>query len=111
MSYQQMPVFKQDLVERGSTSKVWYFFWKSLWSGTPPGPESKITIGSSPFTFQAPSRGFVIVQGGTVSTVQFNRSGQNWTYGMTAGPFPVSQSDLLTVTYTVIPSNMVFVPQ
>ncbi len=105
-----LPNFNQPIVEKGVTSRAWYQFLQQLWKGTPPAAESSVTVGASPFTFTASQRGFVIVQGGTVSLVQFSRSTTNYTTGQTSGCFPVSAGDSLIVTYSVSP-NMTFVPQ
>lgn len=91
-------------------NKVWYFFLSGLWSGQPPGAEVPATVGSSPYTFSAKQKGFLIVQGGTVSLVQFNRGTTNYTTGQTQGCFPLSQGDSLIITYSVAPS-VTFVPQ
>lgn len=59
--------------------------------------------------FTAPSKGYVILNGGSVSAVQFTRSVTTLT-GQTAGIFPLNQGDVLTVTYASLPT-MTFVPQ
>lgn len=109
MSYQSCPTYEQALVIKGQTSSVWYRFFQAVYKGTPPSSESALTVGASPFAFTAPSRGFIMLSGGTVSAVQFTRA-QTTLTGQTSGIFPISQGDTLTVTYSGLPS-MVFVPQ
>lgn len=108
MAY-QIPAYEVPLTSKGQTQSSWYRFFLNLLQGPPPSNESTITVGGSPFKYTAPSRGFVILRGGTVSAVQFTRSLTTLT-GLTAGLFPLSQGDVLTVTYSGLPA-MVFVPQ
>lgn len=70
-----------------------------------------ITIGASPFTYTATSPGFVIIVGGTISSITFSRDGINFfALGVTPGPFPVMKNDKLVVTYTVAPTSMTLFP-
>jgi hypothetical protein len=110
-TFQSLPTYEQPLTQGKNTSSVWYRFWQALYQGRPPGAESVITPGTSPFTYQASQRGFIILQGGTVSLVQFSRGGvTNYTTGQTSGCFSLSAGDSLIVTYSATP-NMTFVPQ
>jgi hypothetical protein len=108
-AYLTLPTFEQPLTVKGQTSSVWYRALQGLFSGQPSASESIITPMGSPFAFTAPSGGFIILHGGTVSAVQFTRANTTLT-GQTSGIFPLSQGDILTVTYSALPS-MVFVPQ
>lgn len=108
MSY-VVPQYEQPFVVKGQTSTPWYRFMQNLWIGVPPSNETTVTVGGSPFSYTSPSRGYVILRGGTVSSVQFTRSVTTLT-GQTSGIFPLNQGDVLTVTYTGLP-NMTFVPQ
>lgn len=109
--YNAIPQNTQAFLEKGVMARVWYFFLQGLWKGTPPSAESAIAAGVSPYTYTSASRGFLIVQGGTVSLVQFSRDGiTNYTTGQTAGCFPLSQGDSLVVTYSVAPT-LTWVPQ
>jgi hypothetical protein len=106
-----LPVFEISLIEGKTTNKVWYFFFKSLLNGNPPAVEFAVTPTGSPFTFVAPQRGFLIVNGGTISLIQFSRSGTtNYTTGQTAGCFPLSAGDSLIIRYSADP-QLTFVPQ
>jgi hypothetical protein len=67
-----------------------------------------LTPAASPWAYQAPAKGFVIIRGGTVTGVQFGRA-QTTLTGQTQGIFPLSQGDTLTITYSVVP-NVVWVP-
>lgn len=109
--YNAIPTNTAPFLEKGIISRVWYFFLSSLWKGTPPSSESGVKVGVSPFGYIAPQRGFAIVQGGSVSLVQFSRDGMtNYTTGQTSGCFPLSQGDELLVTYSIAPT-ITWVPQ
>lgn len=108
MSY-DVPNYEIPLNPKGQTHSAWYRFFQASYQGQAPSNESPVTLGASPFPYTAPSRGFVILSGGSVSAVQFTRSVTTLT-GQTAGIFPLSQGDVLTVTYASLP-NMTFVPQ
>lgn len=106
-----LPTFDQPLSEKGVTSKVWYAFLSGLYRGIPPAAESAVTVGTSPFIYKAPQKGFAIVQGGTLSMVSYTRNGStNYNTGATQGCFPLSAGDSLIVTFSVAPT-ITFVPQ
>ncbi len=109
--YLTLPNYRQSLIDKTQTSSPWYKYFSALFVGKPPGAESTVTIGTSPYTYTATQRGFLIVQGGTVSLVQWSRGGvTNHTTGVTQGCFPLSQGDSLIITYTGAP-NLTFAPQ
>jgi len=110
-TYSNLPTYDQKLTAGDNTSKVWYFFFKALHDGQPTGAEFAVTLTGSPFSFLAPSKGFVIVQGGTVTIIQFSRNGTtNYNVGITQGIVPVSANDRVLIYYTATP-NFTFVPQ
>lgn len=70
-----------------------------------------ITIGASPFAFTLPSKGEVLVAGGTVTGITITRGGSGpLATGVLAGVFPGSKGDIVTVTYTAVPTSMDFIP-
>lgn len=106
-----LPTYKEELSNKGVTSRTWYKFWGDVWKGEHPASIASVTPTASPFTYQAPWRGFMIVQSGTVSLIQFSRDGTtNVNTGVTSGCIPLSFGDLIIVTYSVAPT-MTFVPQ
>lgn len=108
--FNSLPNFNVPLDIKGITSKDWYFFWANLFNGLPPGNETALTVGASPYTYTAGVRGSLLVSGGTVSAIAFSRDGSTfYSTGQTAGMFPLSARDRLRVTYTVTPT-MVFIP-
>jgi len=109
LQYRALPTYTQPIDEKGNMSTAWRRWFGATDNGTPPADESSITVGASPFAFQATQKGFVIVTGGTVSRIQFTRTSLHST-GQTSGVFPVSLADIITVTWSVKPT-MTFVPQ
>jgi len=70
-------------------------------------PPFSIAVGASPFSYQNSLTGAldVIVQGGTVSLIEFSRNGSSWySLGVTQGMFHLSPSDYLRVTYSSAPT-------
>jgi hypothetical protein len=70
-----------------------------------------IVVGSSPFTYVNGSlrQVGVIVQGGSVSMIQFLRGGTSTNTGATGGMFLLNNADSLVVTWSGLP-NMFLVP-
>lgn len=108
--YNTLPNFPVPLQAGSVTSKEWYFYWAGLFKGLPPGNVVPITLTGSPYTFSAPSKGFVLISGGTVSQVEFSRDGVTYyATGQTSGQFTLSAQDYIRITYTVAPTST-FVP-
>lgn len=63
-----------------------------------------ITPGPSPFAYQAPFRGFVNVEGGTVSDVSWSRDGGVTYISISGGLTPVFTGDLVQITYSAAPT-------
>lgn len=106
-NFRQIPTYETALGGK-QTTRSWFRWFQDQHNGLPKGAEMTVAAGGSPFTFTAPSGGYIILRGGTVSAVSVTRTVTTLT-GQTAGIFPLSQGDQLTVTYTGLPV-MVFVP-
>lgn len=108
--FNSLPNYPVPLITGGRTESAWYRFWAGLFNGLAPAAEVPVTLGASPYVYSAPVKGFVIVSGGTVSAVEFSRDGVTfYSYGVTAGPFPLNAADRIRITYTVAPT-VTFVP-
>lgn len=108
--FNSIPTYQTPLVNGRVTQSSWYRFWQGIFTGAAPGAESPVTPGASPYTYTAPFRGFLIVQGGTVSLIEFSRGGTTYrNVGVTAGAIPANSQDLIRITYTVAPT-LTFVP-
>lgn len=107
-----LPNFNQQISDsKGITTRAWYQFLQQLWKGAPPSSEVAVPVYASPFTYSAAQRGFLIVNGGTVSMVQWSRDGKtNYVTGQTQGCFPLSSGDALVIVFSATPT-LVFVPQ
>lgn len=107
----RMPDVNQPLTVSGVIASGWFRFWQGLWSGAPTGYLSAVTPSGSPFTYTAPFGGTLIVDGGSVSGIQYSRDGETfYTTGQTQGMLPVSQGDQLVLTYSGAPT-VTFVPR
>jgi hypothetical protein len=109
LSYQTAPTYETPLTIKGQIHTSWYRFFQGVFKGTPPSSESVLVLGASPFAYQAPAKGFLIVRGGSVSAVQFTRAVTTLT-GQTQGVFPLAQGDTLTITYTGGGPTLTWVP-
>lgn len=87
--------------DKGTISRDWWRFFNALASA--PQPEIGVTLGASPTTYTASVNGMLLIVGGTVSVVQLQRV-NTYTTGLTAGLFPLSIGDKLSLTYTVAPT-------
>jgi hypothetical protein len=108
MGFRQLPDYDVALSKGAQTTRSWWRWFQDQNNGLPKGAEITVAVGGSPFTFTAPSAGYIIIRGGTVSAVQLTRTVTTLT-GQTSGFFPLSQGDQLTVTYSALPV-LVFVP-
>lgn len=109
--FNRAPTYNEPLATKGATTRDWYSFFAGLLSGQATGLPSPVTAGTSPYTYKAAQGGTLIVQGGTVSMVSFSRDGvTNFNTGQTQGMFPLSQGDVLIITYSGTP-NFTFVPR
>ncbi len=106
----KVPNFAIPLSNNGVTQKDWYFFWDGLFRGLAPANVAPVTATASPMTYTAPVKGNLIVQGGTVSLVEFSRDGvTQYDTAQTQGMFPLNAADQLTITYAVAPT-LTFIP-
>lgn len=95
---------------QGGTSSQYYHLTQAQYNSITyrsTAAPAAIVVGGSPFTYHNTNTYDldVIVQGGTVSLVEFSRD--NTTYynvGFTSGIVRLSPSDYLRVTYTVTPT-------
>lgn len=115
MSAPQLPASGQPVVELAANKTLafsvpWYRFFDALLSLVVPSgvAAAAITVAASPFSYTATSSGTVLVSGGTVSAIDLGRNGAFTNVGVIAGAVPVSDGDVVRVTYTVAPT-MTFV--
>ena len=83
-------------------TRVWYLFFQQL-SGNTPKTIQAVTLTASPSSQMVPSDGKIVVQGGTVSLIEIGRGGTFIITGVTNGVIPVSEADVVRITYTVAP--------
>ena len=106
--YAGIPKPDQPLTRKGDypTTPWWRFF---LMISSKPVPESAITIGASPTAFTAPAKCNVLVLGASVSSLVAKRL-NSYTLSYTQGYVPMSQGDVLTVTYSGGTPTMTYFP-
>lgn len=107
------PTYTQPLMVGQNLSASWYRWISDTETGAPPALETVVTVGASPFAYQAPQKGIVIVtaaSGATITLITYTRTtGVAYSTGQLAGTFPVSLADVITVTYTGDPTKISFV--
>lgn len=108
-AYRTVPTYGEPLIKEGNTSSAYYRWMQGTENGIPPANETVVSPVASPYLYQAPRRGFVIISAGTVTKISFSRSGTFYNTGQTAGSFPVNQGDQLQIIYSSVPV-VVFIP-
>lgn len=107
------PNWSSPLVDpsTGIVSTTWMRFFASLFGGSPAAiTPADLSNAASPFSYTASAQGFLVVQGGTVSQITLTRARvANLDMGVIAGPIPMDNGDVVTITYTVAP-NVTFIP-
>ena len=105
-----LPNYPVPLARGQVTESAWYRFFAGLFQGLPPENVTVPAVGASPYTYSAVRKGSLIVEGGTVSSIEFSRDGTDYyDVGTTAGMFMLNASDILRITYSGLP-NVTFVP-
>lgn len=113
----QIPNQGQNVVEKAPNgallfTRPWFMFFQrvsALVNGQS-NPPAVVVVGASPFSYEATSSGFVIVEGGTVSLLEYGRGVVFTSLGVTQGPIPISAGDVLRITHTGAP-NVTLVAQ
>lgn len=98
---------RQQLAQISQDPQVIKFF-ESLMRGLPIEP-AVVTVGASPFTYLAEVDGLLIIEGGTVSQVDYVRNTTSVNTGVVAGALPILSADAITITYAVAPT-LTFLP-
>jgi len=69
-----------------------------------------LTLTGSPYAYTASGRGRLLVKGGTVSSISLTRARVTIITGLTAGFIPMSAGDVVTITYSALPTAS-FIPE
>jgi hypothetical protein len=96
---------KGDIIGKAYVGTILWRFFQIL--AGPPMQESAVILGNSPTAFVAPTDSQILIVGGTGVSLTITRKG---TYNLpsTIGYFPVSDGDILTITYTTAPTVTYF---
>lgn len=107
----QLPTYTLPLNTKGQTTKAWYTFFAGVFTGQPGSSVASVTVGTTPFIYQAERAGTLFLSGGTTSTVTISRDGKTfYPTGVLAGSFPLRQGDQLSISYSVGPPTVTWVP-
>jgi hypothetical protein len=108
----RMPTYQEPLNTKGQTTRGWYQFFTGLLQGQPTQAVQVVTLGPSPYSFVAPVGGTLILNAGSTTGVAFSRDGNNYYQtNQTVGMFPVSQGDILLISYPMAPPTAAFAPR
>lgn len=95
-------VSRQQLAQISQDPQVIRFF-ESLMRGALLDPEV-VTVGVSPYTYSAANDGVLVIEGGTVSQVDYVRNGTTVLLGIVAGSVPVLFGDSVIITHAGAPT-------
>lgn len=105
----QFPASYAAISEEGRVGRSWYVLFRQFFGrlgGEQGQPAESVSVGSSPYAYTMPANGILSIDGGTVSSVSFERG----TTSVTGASFMhLRTGDIVTVTYSVAPT-MTFFP-
>lgn len=98
-----VPSSRQPIaLKDGTVTTPWQRFFNALVRAA--APAAAVTVGASPFSFTAGSFGYLAVSGGTVSGITITRGTTVIPTGQTSGMIPVANMDVVTITYSGLPT-------
>jgi len=113
MLSQRQPALNSD----GTFASVWFQFLSAVNSalgglpaagGTVAAPnEIVLAPTASPFTYDVPANGMLLVSGGVVTSISLTRQG-TYILGIENGVVPVAAKDVVAITYTSAPTVVFF---
>lgn len=65
-------------------------------------------VGPSPWTFGAPSNGMLMLSGGTITDIEFQRDGTQASLGKNDGCYPLRSADQLIISHSGAPAAIWF---
>lgn len=93
---------RQQLAQISPDPQVIKFF-ESLMPAALLDPEV-VTVGVSPYTYSATGDGVLVIEGGTVSQIDYVRNGTTVLLGVVAGSVPVLFGDSVIITHAGAPT-------
>lgn len=93
---------RQQLAQISSDPQVIKFF-ESLMPAALLDPEV-VTVGASPYTYSAAADGVLVIEGGTVSQIDYVRNSTTILLDVVAGPVPVLFGDSVIITHAGAPT-------
>lgn len=108
MSKDLFPSSVQPLVGAGGIiTTPWHRFFNALIAS--PSAVETVQVSGSPLTYKASQRGNLVVTGGTVTLISFNRARATIDIPGGAPLIPMANDDEVTVTYSSAPT-ISFIP-
>lgn len=107
---QALPNWTVPLIDpaTGAVTQAWFSFFAGLAGQA--GPIVAVNPKGNPFSYTASSNGSLALSGGQVSGVRLTRARvPNVPLGLTSGIVPLSQGDVVTISYSIAPT-IYFIP-
>lgn len=111
-NYLHIPNYTTKMqVSQGNTHQSWYRFFNGLIQGSPPTQTIQLDVTASPFVWRATYFGYVVANGGTITSVTLQRDPSQVQIQLPlTGTYHVSKDDNLTFNYSALPM-LTFIPQ
>ena len=107
--YRAVPTYTTPWTPGNKNDSTWYRYFQAGETGQPPSAEIAVTLTASPFIYQAPKKGYLVISGGTVTSIMISRTPPTYYLtGQTSGVIPVAQGDTVKITYTAAPTVTFF---
>lgn len=103
-----VPSSRQRMVTADGTSTAEFQRFFNAIAG-PPSAVQSISLSPSPMSFVSSANGTLAVVGGSVSAITLTRGGSTVNLGTSTRLIPVSNADVVAITYTGTPT-MTFIP-
>lgn len=115
VQFRQAPTYTEQIAQGQKNNAVWYRYFQQNELGTPPSGELTVTATASPFVYVAPSKGFMIVTGAVTGVVYSRTAGVFYPVSgaqtaTQSNTFPMSQNDVLKISFSGVAPALVFVP-
>ena len=100
-----LPNLKSALVNaKGFVLQPWISFFQQFTQA--PSQVIDLNVTASPFSYTAVEPGILVLSGGTISTITLTRG--NTTVTITGSFVPLAIQDMVTITYSVLPTVQFF---
>lgn len=105
---QIFPSVIQDFVDQSKKLKEPWIQYLQQFTIAPPS-FMDITVGTSPFEYEAKEPGNIFISGGTITGITLTRGTDTLIIPATTAFIPVAVADIVEITYSVLPT-IKFIP-